>query len=74
MVICEGRAEVKSKGGAWVKSKGRTEARRGDKMRICAEADPESDFEPEPDIEPDLDLEPEPLYSMAQPRIGCFPG
>lgn len=49
-------------------------------MRICAEADPESDFEPEPDfepdldIEPDLDLEPEPLYSMAQPRIGCFPG
>lgn len=50
------------------------QARRGDKMRICAEADLESDFEPEPDIEPDLDLEPEPLYSMAQPRIGCFPG
>lgn len=50
------------------------QARRGDKMRICAEADPESDFEPEPDFEPDLDLEPEPLYSMAQPRIGCFPG
>ena len=51
-------------------------------MRICAEADLESDFEPEPDFEPDLDiepdldldLEPEPLYSMAQPRIGCFPG
>ena len=46
------------------------QARRGDKMLICAEADLESDFEPEPD----LDLEPEPLYSMAQPRIGCFPG
>ena len=52
------------------------QARRGDKMRICAEADLESDFEPVPDFEPDLDidLESEPLYSMAQPRIGCFPG